>query len=264
MSVSTHLQKLGSQLRVQSTEARKIKTSLTAVAERLSTHFTDEVIGIHPFGSSTRGTMLPRTADPDSDLDMLVIFRNADRVQPQALYNRLRTFAQKYYPRSLVTQSAPTVVLELNHIKFDLVPSIRRGVLVEQLHIPAPRTAFRTWLQTDPQSLTKAIDRSHRAHKGLIRPVVRIVKYWNARHGRVFDSYALEEQIASFWFTGAPETLRRYFYRTVGSLDDTALPHSKKQTLHRFQQRVDDIHKLDSVSNPTAEASLRELLPLLR
>lgn len=50
--------------------------------------------------------------------------RNNYPKKPQTYLNYLKSFAESKYPQSLYKQSFPAVVLELNHIKFDLVPVI--------------------------------------------------------------------------------------------------------------------------------------------
>lgn len=261
MSVRSYLLALSRQLNTASAEYQRIVASYHAVAERLQSHFGDEVWEVRQFGSSVRGTMLPRRADASSDVDVLVVFRNVSHVQPQALYDRLRGFANKYYPRSQVAQSAPTVVLELNHIKFDLVPAMHAGLARSRIVIPAPRHDFRTWIGTNPDGLTRAVEKAHKSHDRLIRPTIRLLKYWNANSGRVFSSHVLEQQIASFWFLGVDRKPQCYFFRAVKSLSGVDLSRYREDQLERLQLEVAEVEQLDEARHKAAERLLQHLLP---
>jgi hypothetical protein len=48
------------------------------------------------------------------------------------------------------------------------------------------------WIKTDPNVHYYALDDDNHKHKGLLLPVVRIVKYWNECNGSLFDNYYLE------------------------------------------------------------------------
>lgn len=45
------------------------------------------------FGSSTRGTILPRSMDEQSDIDYMIVF-NENNATPQTYLNRLKTFVE--------------------------------------------------------------------------------------------------------------------------------------------------------------------------
>lgn len=123
MSVLTYLTNTASNAELSSTEQSSISTSITTLQTRMALHFDSGVIKQHfRFGSSTRGTILPRSLDEKSDIDYLVVF-NENNATPQTYLNRLKSFVEKRYGSSEIYQSSPTIVLELNHIKFDLVPA---------------------------------------------------------------------------------------------------------------------------------------------
>lgn len=123
MSVNSYLTDLASALVLSSTEKDHISTSVETIKTRLSLYFSTEVEEKKVFGSYVRGTILPRKADDKSDVDIMVVFKNPDGYKPQTFLNRLLKFAEKYYSSSEIYQSSPTIVLELNHIKFELTPA---------------------------------------------------------------------------------------------------------------------------------------------
>ena len=123
MSVNKYLQELGSSLILSSSEKAGISVSVNAIRTRLTSYFGEEIAEKKLYGSYVRDTILPRRADEESDVDLMVVFRNPDGYQPQAFLNRLRDFSENYYSQSEIYQSSPTIVLELNHIMFELTPA---------------------------------------------------------------------------------------------------------------------------------------------
>jgi hypothetical protein len=65
--------------------------------------------------------------DEKSDIDYMVVFSDRD-YQPQTYLDRLRRFTEYYYQKSEIKQSHPTIQLELNHIRFELVPAVKDWV----------------------------------------------------------------------------------------------------------------------------------------
>lgn len=123
MSVNSYLKTLASDLVLSDEEKTSIKTSINAINTRLDFCFSD-ITEKMVFGSYARGTILPRKADSKSDIDLMIVFSNPYGYKPQSFLNRLKNFAERYYPCSIVYQSSPTIVLELNHIRFELIPAI--------------------------------------------------------------------------------------------------------------------------------------------
>ena len=125
MSVNSYLTTLASDLVLSSSEKASISTSISTLSSRLNSYFGSNITNHFQFGSNTRGTILPRKADTDSDIDYMVVFDSTDgQKKPQTYLDRLRRFAEEKYSTSEIAQSNPTIVLSLNHIKFELVPAI--------------------------------------------------------------------------------------------------------------------------------------------
>ena len=123
MSVNSYLTSLASSLVLTSAESTSINTSINTLVTRLNLYFPNSINKQFQFGSSTRGTILPRRYDVNSDIDYLIEFKTSysEIKKPQTYLNYLKTFAENKYSTSFVTQSFPTIVLELNNIKFEIV-----------------------------------------------------------------------------------------------------------------------------------------------
>lgn len=210
MSVLTYLDDLASNAVLSKTEKDKINTSISTLQTRLNNHF-DNVSEHFKFGSSKRGTILPRKMDANSDIDYMVVFSDND-CQPQAYLDRLKVFVEKYYSSSEIKQSHPTIVLELNHIKFELVPAIYKGFWEKTLHIPAKASDWNKWIETDPNDIEQKLIDKNENNNYKIKPLIRLVKYWNAENGYPFASFGLEKHIINKGYSYSCTNLKDYLF----------------------------------------------------
>jgi hypothetical protein len=197
MSVLSFLTDTASNAVLSSTEQSSITTSIATLQTRIGLHFARGVINQHfRFGSSTRGTILPRSMDERSDIDYMIVF-SENNATPQTYLNRLKAFVEKYYSSSEIRQSSPTIVLELNHIKFDIVPATTTWL--GELQIP---NGSGGWMTTNPNDFNSTLEAKNKEHNSLIKPAIRLFKYWNATAGFPFQSFEMEKWVCglSFWF----------------------------------------------------------------
>ena len=69
MSVNSYLSSCASNLVLSSTEKDSISTSINTLETRLTSYFGYNIKEKFKFGSYTRGTILPRKVDDNSDVD---------------------------------------------------------------------------------------------------------------------------------------------------------------------------------------------------
>ena len=261
MSVQSHLASTASKAILSGTEKASITVSIDTLKSRLSAYFGDDLSQQFQFGSSTRGTILPRSIDPRSDVDYMVVFAEGGS-KPQTYIDRLRRFAEAKYSSSEISQSHPTVVLNLNHIKFELVPALKYWLLGYQ--IPGPASGFTDWISTDPNGFNQTLTEANQNSGSFIKPMVRLVKYWNAQSGYVFDSYSLEKHLAGkqYWFN---TTLKDYVFDGFLSLGlDWSAAQWRKDKVNRAHQVVNETKKLEADGYPTlAEAEIKKILPVI-
>lgn len=151
MSVLSHLEAVASNAVLDGTEKTSINTSISTLQTRLNNYFNNNELSTHfKFGSSTRETILPRKMDENSDIDYMIVFKDTTK-KPQTYLDNLKKFVEAKYSTSEVYQSNPTIVLELNHIKFELVPAINKGTtLYPSYYIPDKAASKNDWIYTDP------------------------------------------------------------------------------------------------------------------
>lgn len=261
MTVNTHLTNLASSLVLSSDETSSIQTSISTLSSRLNNYFGGNIVQHFQFGSSTRGTILPRKADPKSDIDYMIVFNTSDGIfKPQTYLDRLRKFAESRYSTSEIAQSSPTIVLSLNHIKFELVPAIDSY----GYQIPSPSSSFTDWVSTNPAEANQQIQDKNKSENYLIKPLVRLIKYWNATQDGVFTSFSLEQYIVrqNYWTC---TTLKDYFYAFWADFScSTSHAQSTKDKVRRAKEHAAKAKSFEENDMPvSAEVEIKKVVPTL-
>lgn len=204
-----------------STEKPRIETSLNNIKSNLKTEFGNDIQSIEIFGSYSRKTILPRKFDPKSDIDLLIVFDHERlNYNPSTYRKHLHQFAEEYYPKFISYKSKPSVVLELNHINYDLVP----GIIVEEglfwtsdeVYIPESDV---DWMKTDITGFSERLNERNERFDYNLKRVIRLLKAWNAKVDYPIASYELEQIITDMDFSD--ETLQECFFHAIDDLDDS-------------------------------------------
>lgn len=261
MSVNSHLTSLASSLVLSESEKFSIATSINTLSIRLDLHFGISVKEHFQFGSSTRDTILPRKADSNSDIDYMVLFdTSGGQMKPQTYLDRLRRFVNAKYYSSEIRQSHPTIVLSLNHINFELVPAIYRY----GYQIPYPASSWLEWMNTDPSGTNQSLQDKNKNNNYQIKPLVRLIKYWNAQKGYPFTSFLIEEYIINLPFWGC-FALKDYFYdfwsRFNYSYDTAQYIKNKVDSAKGYAKKAKEYE--DNDMPYSAETEIKKIVPSL-
>ena len=193
MSLNSYLENLAGKLILSSLEKESIKTSINTLETRLYLYFGNEVKENFEFGSYARATILPRKVDDNSDIDYMIVFDNYNNYKPQTFLDRLRRFAEDKYSSSEIYQSSPTMVLELNHIKFELVPAYKSYSGIYYIS-----DGNGGWMATYPNDFNSQLTKANNNNYYKIKPLVRLIKEWNVKvNYHNLTSYKIEEKIAN-------------------------------------------------------------------
>lgn len=175
--------------------------------------------------------MLPIRLDPNADIDCMIVFREQG-LQQQTYLTRLLRFVESNYSRSSIYQDHPTIVVEMSHVKFELVPAVRNWL--GGYSIPAKWMGSNQWASTDPQATNRELDRADQNAEFQLRSLIRILKYWNVSpyEGPFIASYELESLVASQspLFGLLYPDLRDRFYSTMSRIQ--ASPYSPQWKIH--------------------------------
>lgn len=202
-SINSRLSNIASDLFIKygSTERDYILDKIENIKTNLKSYFGSDVLEVLVFGSFQRDTILPRKFDERSDIDILVVFNNSEKeYTPETYRTRLKKFAENKYSTSTVIKDHPSIVLEMNKIKFDLVPSKKTvNFFTSNYQIP---DKFGSWMDTDPFGFNSELTEANKRFGNIVKPMARLFKRWNARNSYPFGTYELEKTIASVNFQG--------------------------------------------------------------
>lgn len=254
MSVLSYLEKRATSAILSATEEAVIQRSMLTLADRIQNALSPSISDQFRFGSSTRGTILPRKWDEHSDIDVMIVFSD-EGYAPQTYLDRLRRFSEMHYPRSNIKQSFPSVILELNHIKFDLVPAL--NAFWTDYKIPDRNGS---WQGTNPKSFNTELTTKNNDHDSLVKPAIRLTKLWNAANGYVYESYLLEQAIVTLGFTFC-KNLKDYLFRILANLPDADAAW-KRERIARAQQIAARVRDYERNGLPQlGETEIRKLIP---
>ena len=257
MSVLSYLENRASGAILSISEEESIKKSVDTLKSRLSSHFSSKLSEQFRFGSSTRGTILPRSMDAHSDIDYMIVFSDAGYT-PQTYLDRLKAFAEKYYYSSEIKQSSPSIVLELNHIKFDLVPAVKSYSGYQIVSLGGG------WQETNPNDFNALLTAKNNSELYKIKPMIRLAKFWNARNGYVYDSFAFEKWmigLSYLWSTN----LTQYLFNVFDNLDpNLEQAQWRKDKIERAKNIIVEVRSYEKNGYPlTAEQEIKKLIPNL-
>lgn len=262
MSVNSHLQNTASALVLSSNEKRSIRTSLSTLKSRLNSYFESKITNHFKFGSFTRGTILPRHADENSDIDYMIVFDTSNgRYKPQTYLDKLRRFTKSKYSRSERKQSYPTIILQLNHINFELVPAIEP---LKMFQIPSPPSSWEKWTYTNPKSINSKLIEKNKSNNYKIKPLVRLIKYWNAQNNYPYYSFSLEKNVLNssyFLCSSLNQYLYKFWSNFNYSFDD---PQYIKNKVDRAKKYTRNAKKYENSGKPySAEKEIKKVIPVL-
>lgn len=246
-----------------SSEKPKIEASLNNIKKKLELEFGDRINSIEIFGSYKRKTILPRYYDPRSDIDLLIIFDHDNiNVNPSTYRKHLHDFAEQYYPNSISYKSKPSVVIELNHINYDLVPAHIReeGFLFtsEEIYIPKNDT---DWMHTDVHGFSEKLEEKNEKYDYNVKRIIRLLKAWNAKVNYPIGSYSLERIIADMNFSG--DNIEQGFFYAIEQLPESWTTDKAEEKVEALKENAENLlEALEDEDRVAIRKYLRKILPI--
>lgn len=264
VSINTYLKDLSYEyyLKKDSSEILRINSSLEGLLKNLDKELGVLIKRRFVFGSYDRDTILPRSYDANSDIDLMVIFNTTDYERtPETYRTWLNNFATKYYKDrygSEVIRSFPTVTLKLGHIMYDLVPAKEETFIWTNLYIPSKGGS---WQQTDPNDVKTKLTEANTRYNSIVKPIIRLMKGWNAFKGYPYDSYELELFITNLNFYG--DNVQTGFFYAVGQLSiNWNDSQSKKDKVASLKYNINQVKScLENYDQTKAKQWLHRVLP---
>lgn len=200
------------------TERERIKASVGQLEKILKDKLGNNIKEFVRFGSFTRNTILPRQYDPQSDVDLMVIFNtSAGRKTPGTYRKWILDVVSAAYPNSVSKKDFPAVKLLLNHIMFDIVPAYTEEYFLGSKSYYIPDSGD-SWRSTTPNDINDSLASKNTQYgNNVIRNTIRLCKHWNAGAGYPLESYLMEKDIINLIYWGNEDTYER-FLKTLDSI----------------------------------------------
>jgi predicted nucleotidyltransferase len=193
------------------TERDKIKASVGQLEKILKDKLGSNIKEFVRFGSFTRNTILPRKYDPNSDVDLMVIFNtSAGRKTPGTYRKWILDVVSAAYPNSVSKKDFPAVKLLLNHIMFDIVPAYTEEDYFGNKSYYIPDSGD-SWRSTTPNDINDSLaSKNSQYGNNVIRNTIRLCKHWNAFAGYPLESYLMEKDIIDLIYWRNEDTYERF------------------------------------------------------
>lgn len=211
------------------------------------------------FGSYDRDTNLPLSIDHNTDVDIMLVMDD-DWCTPQTYLDRVRRAVEAKYSTSAINQSSPTIVLQMQHIKFEITPAIK------ELGLYKIKSGDNGWMytfcMTDFNNLTKA----NQANHYMVKPTIRLIKYWNAnKNYKAISSYELEKKVVSYYSIERYQgyDTKRYLLNGLKQLQSISMYDFQRERLDKaiakVQEAIDDEPNYQTVPYEEMKEVIAEL-----
>lgn len=255
MDINTYYTELANALIFSTDKRERIDKSIDFFKKEIWGQFQDRLVEVVVFGSYSRDTIIRK--DDEADVDMVVIYKTRE-VQPDTYLKQIKTFCEGTYNRSTIYQDHPTIVIDMEHIKFEIVPSIYVSTGV--VKIPAPKSKEVKWVNTNPKELIAKVQNKDKNNKNLILPIIRILKYWNTLNGRPFTSFQIERAIVDKIYTCS--TIKQYFSTAISAIEEIASGDTQKRAIRNLRDKLKRLHILETNNfHEYIEQELNSFLP---
>lgn len=252
-------------LKNSSTEVAAINTSINNLLSNLNEFIGSRINRTLIFGSFDRDTILPRAVDKNSDVDIMVVFNHTEHERTPETYRAwLKSFADKYYANrygSAVLKTFPTVTIRLTNIHYDLVPAKVEtySFLPSTTYIPDKGNS---WRPTNPKDVKDDLTAANTKYNSIVRPIIRIMKAWNAFNDYPYDSYELEKEIIGMYFGG--DTVQSGFFYASRSLNTSwSDPVSKTEKINSLKFNLSKVEEcLNNNDVDRAKHWLHRIIPI--
>jgi hypothetical protein len=166
-------------------------------------------------GSYRRGTLIR----PERDIDLLAAlsystYRERYDDDSRALLYFVRDKLNEGYAQTKVSSRGVAVLLDFTIIRADIVPAFqRRG---GGFFIPDGKKG---WTATNPPYHARVIKERDDALNGHLKPLIRLMKFWNIQNGGHLRSFHVELMVWRMW--GSVRSLPAYpsaVMQTIGAM----------------------------------------------
>lgn len=260
-AILNHLMQLASKLALQPGEVTRIASSVGKIKGKLEKWFeNDGLKEVRAFGSYDRDTLISRLVDTNSDIDIMIVF-DEKKWESQTYLNKLKSFAEEHYSKAERYQDHPTIVIEDEKIKFELVPCIYKEettFFLEKYLVPQRQNSELEWIKTEPDYLKNKLNEFVKTKPTLIN-LILLFKYWNLSNGSIYKTFKIESfMIDKFDYE---EALDYNFFKLIDDLNysNTDTQNNINRATKKQKDRIELL--LDNDMEEYALLEIQKILP---
>jgi hypothetical protein len=144
-------------------------------------------------GSYKKQTLI----NPANDVDVFVVLSEYTRncITPNTILNKLKKDLRKTYPNTVIKQNKPCVVIEFNHVTFELTPAIEINSKNEYNNFYIPEMSKNnTWKKVkNPRILEKELTEANQRLDNKLNPLIKMMKKCKVNNNLTTPSFEMEK-----------------------------------------------------------------------
>jgi hypothetical protein len=227
--------------------------------EHLIDLLSDEfsVVEAFPTGSIPRGTAVSGHAD----LDIIVVLDDwewrGDR--PSQVLQRVRDHLAQYKDTQIRKNGQAVTMYYDSWPQVDVVPAGNEyeGFKSESDFLVIPDMTTEKWLQSRPRTHSRALEQQAEWSGFRFLDIVRMLKWWNLRHGQYLQSFHIETmavEFAPFDISEYSWEISRLFDAAAKSLADYESPENYSEEYLNYKTRPEAVQRLEAAAKIASRA----------
>lgn len=189
-SLQQYTKELAYSIVPQPLERATVENFLSEVEEKISDFFKFDIERTIPFGEFARETSLRHTIDKDSNVTLMLLFQNDIYIENFfALKNKLIEFVISLFPQP--EEISKQLKIQMKYGFVQLVPAIVAEINSKSTLLVAS-ASNESWIESNPLLFDQNINKKNEETSFILKPVIRLLKYWNLTHGRYFSTETIE------------------------------------------------------------------------
>jgi hypothetical protein len=191
----TKFKKFIQKIELTDNQRDKIKTSHKHLREKVLQPL-DYVSHTFLTGSYKKKTLIK----PANDIDVFVVLSgySKDNIKPNTILDKLKNSLNPKYPQTTIKQDKPCIVIEFNHVTFELTPAIEIPNYYggdSNFYIPEMSKNNRWQNVENPRVLEKSLTKANQRLNNKLIPLIKMMKHHNKnlRMSGKLASYEIEK-----------------------------------------------------------------------
>lgn len=190
---------------------------------------------------------------PLNDIDLFAVLKKDDwkdaygnLPKPQSVLTKIKNYLNSLNDyKDKVKQDRPCVTIVLSDKDFDILPSFE----LDYGGYNIPNEDLETWTFSNPVLLKTNLDNVHRLRNYKVKPLIKVIKYWNRELNKFIPSYHVEEAAIEIFqansFTNFEQAIRIWYNNSEYHLQSSKFRSNDEYetTLKRIRKAKEKLNK---------------------